>query len=328
MTDEPLDLLVHRADLDGLIRLIEERCTERDWDGLRRIRDRSRAAVGTGRQLWPAATLAEFRLALLAPPPWAAGVVDEQSGRFTIGPLSEVVAQQHTWDDLHPHLERGPRALYVAHERALRGDEPDPATLADLPPVLDIPVVPRAWEPGYALATYHEHGAEFPPPPLPTPDAPIDPIRDAERLDDDVDLALRQLVEPWTATSNGRAEAVCVSGGLSEAIGALGVQRCRVAPLSPGEALAWLAWAGASGGAHGRRRGAAAGRYGAWWLLAALGDALDSWPPDPDELGALAHELEWFRWDAHEPEMGWVLRLAVVDRAEDVAWAWAAQDAT
>ena len=91
--------------------------------------------------------------------------------------------------------------------------------------------------------------------------------------------------------------------------------------------MRWLAWAGASGGAHGRRRGAAAGRFGAWWTLAALGDLTDEWPVDPDALGALAAELRWYRWDAHEPAMGWQLQLAVEDPEESVAWAILARDA-
>ena len=119
--DEVLDGLIHRADLDGLVRLVDDCCASRDWARLRRLRDRARHAVGTGSQLWPAATLAEYRLALLAPAPWAAGVLDEGSGRFTIGPLTEVVAQHHTWRELAPLLDPGPRAALVAHERALAG---------------------------------------------------------------------------------------------------------------------------------------------------------------------------------------------------------------
>ncbi|MFT6293461.1 MAG: hypothetical protein ACJAR2_004087, partial [Ilumatobacter sp.] len=64
--DDDLDALIHRSDLDGLVRMIDDRCSSRDWSGLLRVRDRSRQAVGTGRQLWPAATLAEYRIALLA----------------------------------------------------------------------------------------------------------------------------------------------------------------------------------------------------------------------------------------------------------------------
>lgn len=325
MNDDDLDALIARADLDGLVRMIDDRCSARDWAGLLRVRDRSRAAVETGRQLWPAATLAEYRLALLGDAEHAAIVLDETdglSGRFTIGPLTEVVAQRHTWGDLAALLGGGPRATFVAHERAIRGE---PIT-DDLAPVLDIPPALSPWEPDYALAVYSEVGAEFPMPELPTNWRDITTTAAAEELDDDVELSLRQLVEAWTTSSNGRAEAVCVSGDLAAALGALGVSRVRVCDLDAHDALAWLAWAGASGGAHGRRPGAAAGRFGAWWFLASLGDLLDDWPVDPDELGELAEELMWYRWNAYEPDVGWSLQIAIEDAENDVAWAITALD--
>ncbi len=111
--DGDLDDLIHAADLDGLVRMIDDRCASADWDGLLRLRDRSRSAVKTGRQLWPAATLAEYRLALLAPARHVAAVLDETdglSGQFTIGPLTEVAAQHHTWDALQSEIDPSPRA--------------------------------------------------------------------------------------------------------------------------------------------------------------------------------------------------------------------------
>ena len=328
--DSVLDELIHRADLDGLVRLVDGCTAAGDWARLRRLRDRARHAVGTGRQLWPAATLAEYRLALLAPPEWAAGVLDEGSGRFTIGPLTEVIAQHHTWSAVAPFLDPGPRAAFVAHERALRGETIDAASVAALPNALDLPYQLAPWEPGYALASYHDSGAEFPAPPIPRTfvDIDIDAGGHGERLDDDaVDLAVRQLVEPWTVSSDGHAEVVAVEGDVAAALHALGLPAVRVAELGPSDAIAWLAWAGASGGAHGRRRGAAAGRFGALWLLAALGDALDDWPLSVAELGRLAEELRWWWWDAHEPATGWQLQVAVEDPAEGVAWAISARDA-
>ena len=325
--DDDLDDLIHRADLDGLVRMIDDRCATRDWDGLLRIRNRSRHAVVTGRQLWPAATLAEYRLALLGEPRFVAAVLDESdglSGRFTIGPLTEVAAQSHSWSDLRGHLERGPRASFVAHERLLRGEaiEAD-----DLPGVLELPLHIGDWEPDYALATYSQSGAEFPMPELPERWVDLDPRHDATPLDDDVELAVRQLVEPWTTSSDGRVDVVCVEGDRATAIGALGVRHARACPLTAAQAVAWIAWAGASGGAHGRRRGAAAGRFGAWWLLGALGDVLDEWPISTERMGEIATGLEFWRWNAHEPTSGWELQLAIEDRTEGVAWALSARDA-
>jgi hypothetical protein len=254
-------------------------------------------------------------------------VLDESdglSGRFTIGPLTEVAAQDHAWADLAPVLERGPRAAFVAQERVLRGESVAEST--DLPAVLELPLEIQSWEPAYSLAVYSDAGAEFPMPELPDEWTEITPI-DAERLDDDVELAVRQLVEPWLASSNGQLDVTCVEGDVAAAIGAIGVRRARVVVLDPATALAWIAWAGASGGAHGRRRGAASGRFGAWWLLTTLGDLAEEWPVPPDDLGRLAAELTWYRWDAFEPAIGWSLQLAIVDETNGTAWAITARDA-
>src|SRR5210317_2086008 len=87
VVDEVLDAAIHSADLDALVRCVDDRVATRDWAGLLRLRDRCRSAVRTGRQLWPAATLAEYRLALWAPAEWAVAAIDDEAGRFTPGPL-------------------------------------------------------------------------------------------------------------------------------------------------------------------------------------------------------------------------------------------------
>jgi hypothetical protein len=334
MDDAALDALIRAVDLDGLVRLIDARTAARDWSGLDRVRRRCVAATReTGRQLWPAATLAEYRLALWAPPEWVATVLDGEAGRFTLGPLSEVAAVRHTWADLAPYLEPNPVALYVAHERAIRGEPIEPATVAALPQVLDIPAGRRAWEPVYPASTYSDAGAEHPEPPRTTALADVDlPDHAAARervIDDDsTELAVRQLLEAWTSESTGRAECVCVEGGAADAIAALGAASARMAAVPADEAIAWIAWAGASGGAHGRRRGMASGRFSAWWLLAALGDLHDDWPPSDAQFEELLGELAWYRWDAHEPPGGWRLQLAVEHAADGLAWAINASDSS
>ena len=328
VTDERLDGLIHSVDLDGLVRLIDERCSDHDWAGVLRLRDRCLAATReTGRQLWPAATLAEYRLALSAPPAWAATVLDGEAGRFTIGPLSEVVAVHHSWDDLAPHLAPLPITLFVAHERSIRGERIEPASLTDLPPVLDISVEIQPWEPEYPLSTYTDAGAEHPDPPTSGVLEAVTATRNGTPVDDDAtELAVRQLVEAWTTASTGRAELACVEGTGLDALGALGVRSARVAEISRSEALARIAWAGASGAAQGRRRGMAIGRFSMWWLLGALGDLHDEWPPTNDEIEELCANLRWYRWDAHEPEGGWRLQLLIEDTAEGLAWAINATD--
>jgi len=300
MSDQPdLDTLIHRADLDGLVRRVDQLCVSRQWAELLDVRDRARAAVTTGRQLWPVATLAEYRLALWAPAAWAARVLDEASGHFSIGPLTEVVAQHHTAAELHPLIDDSVRFGFIAHERALRGETIDPTTSNPL----EIPFVIQAWEPAYPLATYSDDAVDAPaPPPIDigatnsAPNGRVSPVADQA-----VELAVRQLFEVWTASSNGHADVVCVEGTAADAVRALGVRAPRLRAITLGDALAWLMWAGASGAAHGRRRGAASGRFATWWLLAAFTDLSDEWPPDPGELGEAAAALRWHWWDTTPP---------------------------
>ncbi len=326
--DERLDALIHSVDLDGLVRLIDDRCSGHDWAGICRLRERCLAATrDTGRQLWPAATLAEYRLALLAPPEWAATVLDGDAGRFTIGPLSEVAAVHHSWTDLAPHLAPVPVALFVAHERSIRGESIDAASLGALPPVLDIPVTIQTWEPAYPLSVYAEAGAEHPDPTTSGVLHAVTTTKQGVLVDDDAtELAVRQLVEAWTTASTGRAEVACVEGTALDALGALGVRSARLVEIPAAEALARIAWAGASGAARGRRRGMAIGRFSMWWLLGALGDLHDEWPPTNDEIEELLANLRWHRWDAFEPEGGWRLQLLIEDDAEGLAWAINATD--
>lgn len=335
---DELDTLVHRGDLDGLVRLVNVLCAGRRWAELLTLRDRCRAAVTTGRQLWPAATLAEYRLALWAPAEWAATVLDDDSGRFTIGPLTEVAAQHHSYAELAAlaaTIDAPHRLGLVAHERALRGEAiPETATNT-----LGIPFERQAWEPEYCLATYSDEGIEAPPPALPdstefrhltihersdTSDSTADVTADVTVDDPDVELAVRQLFDVWTAGSTGHAEVVCVEGDAAHAVGALGPRQVSLAGITTAEAAAWLAWAGASGAAHGRRRGAAAGRFGAWSVLAALTDT------DLDDPVALADEiasLRWCWWSVGEPAIGWRVQLAAESAESGYAWAISAHDA-
>ena len=258
-------------------------------------------------------------------------MIAEDAGLFTIGPLTEVIAQHHSWAALRTLLPAGPGGAVVAHERVLRGEHIEPANVALFPNVFDLPFELAPWEPAYALATYSDDGVDAPPPAATT--APAE-SRTAtgpppESLDDDaVELAVRQLVETWTASSNGRAEVVCVEGTADDAVRALGLSAWTSRSLTLAEALAWLAWAGASGGAHGRRRGAALGRFGALWVLAALLDLTDEWPVPLDVLGRRAQPLPGRggnRWPPASTVGGY--RLVVEDLDDGHAWAISAVDA-
>jgi len=320
--DDDLDALVARADLDGLVRLVDARCESRDWPGVLRIRDRSRAALESGRQLWPAATLAEYRLALRAPSEWATQVLHEDGGRFAIGPLTEVVAQNHSWSEMRDLLPRGPRRSFVAHERVLRGEVVDPDDLDD--PVLDTPLRLLDWEPSYALPVYGDDGVRC--------DSPIDLRRpqwidvggsgDVEMLDDaSLEAAARALVTPWLDSSNGTLRTAIVSGGNDRVVAALRLGSARLDPLAPAEALAWLAWCAASGGVHGRRRGAAVGRFDAWWFVAAVG-GLD-WSDLGSEPSAAVHDIlestTWWRLGTNEPDAPYQLSIVAEHDGETIA---------
>ncbi|MCP3857714.1 MAG: hypothetical protein GY698_23815 [Actinomycetia bacterium] len=316
--------LVELGDIDELLRHVDRLVADRDWAGLVDLRDRSRAALERGRQLWPVAAQCEYRTALHAPAELAATMVVEGAGQFTLGPLAEVVAQGSGWAALAPHVAPGPLRSVLAHERILRGE--DLTTVADI--ALEVPLRIQSWEPDYALAEYREFEADFPHPDLPRGDR-VELPPPAPGVDDpDVVNAFRSVVQPWTAQSNGRAEVVAIEGTAEEAVSALGPRLARWVPLSPADSFALLAWAGASGGAHGRRRGAAAGRIEAWWTAAVLTGLDDTWPVEPEDLGQAAAELKWFAWSRDEPDTGWNLRLAIEDPVDGLAWAVAASDAS
>jgi hypothetical protein len=289
------------------------------------VRERSRRALERGRQLWPAASHAEYRLALDAPAAYAASVLVEGSGQFALGPLPEVAASTHEWSELAPHVNPGPVAALAAHERVLRGEVIDPATVAHAE-VLGVPLHLARFEAPYALATYRDDKAEFPAPDLPR-GRPVELPVSARTVDaGDVEIAFRDVVRGWTAGSEGRARVVAVAGDTPDALAALGVTEARTAWLDPGEAIALLAWAGASGGQHGRRRGAAAGRDVAWAAAAVLAGFEIGEPVDADALGSAVGELQWCAWSAPDRGSGWLLRLAVADPVDGLAWAVDARD--
>lgn len=321
--EDRITALVDAADLDGLIRQVDSLCSSRNWAGVLRTRDACRSATRTGRQVWPIATLCEYRLALHAPAEWACRVVDDEASRFSIGPLTEVIAQNHTWSELRDLLPFGPQRELVAHERIIRGDRVDSEDVSGT--VLDIPTELFDWEPQYPLAIYSDDGIRA--------DAPYDNWTHdwfevsasdgaiTEVDDDETESALRSLVEPWTSASTGRARCTVVEGDLRALVAALGRPSVRASGLTTHRALQWLAWCGSSAGSHGRRRGAAAGRFNTWWIAAALvgwssdWDDLRSTNELPRELGRRLGRLEWYRIDVEERH-SYELSLAVVDHEE------------
>lgn len=308
---------IEASDTDELIRVIDGYCTSGSWDDLLELRRRCGEAISRGKQVWGVDELIRYRLALEAPGPYAGPVVAEGAARFALGPLPEVAASTKTWAEMEPHLEIGPERSTFAAERVVRGER-------DIWPIADLPDRLMSWEPRYPIATYKADKLEAPSPPPPVVEEANLP-NGIERVDDvQSEVALADLVQPWVEESNGRCETATVEGDAPAAVRALGLSRARLGPLDVAEAMRWMSWAGSSGGAHGRRRGSAAGRYGTWWALAALGD-LD-WPADPGDVEKVAHSLRFSWFDDGAPGTGWALRLAIEDPASGLAWVIAAVD--
>ena len=328
--------LVERGDLDELTLHVNTLVADDDWAELDALRERCRLALDRGKQLWAVAAHIEYRLCLEAPGQWGALVLETGVGRFAVGPLPEVAASTHTWAELAPHLHPTPQAAMAAHERVLRGEDlTDDPVGATLPEVLEMPLCLQLWEPDYALAEYHADRMEAPAPRMPALRPVLAhnggaPSSSGRATADEVSGALEDLVGAWTAESNGRAEAVAAHGDALDAISALGARPTELVELAPAVALAIMAWSAASGGAHGRRRGAAPGRFAAWWVVAALGGLTGQWPLRPQVLDEVTDDMRWFAWGSGEPVTGWALRLAIEATAgpnKGRAWAVSATDA-
>jgi len=322
-----LQRLVDAADDAALLRAVDALAASRRYDALADLARRCRDAVEVGRQLWGVAEHIDYRLALEGPPSHAGAVLHPGAGRFTLGPLTEVAAGAHRWADLEPHVGDLASRTALAQERVIRGEDLHGAADVDV----DLPLRLAAWEPAYALPRYRDREALFPAPTLPAPRAGSQRLAPGARLPrDEAAEALAEVAAAWASQSEGRLAVAAVEGDAQAAVGALAGEAATVA-LEPSEALGLLQWAGASGGARGRRRGGAAGRFAAWWAAAALCGL--PWPEDgagealADELGDALGDLEWLRWQRPEVESGWVLRLAVADPIDGLAWAVEAVDA-
>ncbi|HSJ27144.1 MAG TPA: hypothetical protein VLB67_02970 [Acidimicrobiia bacterium] len=318
--DEHTLTAIELADTDALVRVVDGMAGRRAWDEMVVLRSHLAAAVERGRQLWGVDEHVRYRLALEAPAEVAVPVVLEGPARFTLGPLTEVVAQGNSFEEMDPHLTSPTERTIVAHERALRGERIG-ATVESS--VFDIPLV-TDWEPQYPLAEYKSDRADFPTPPAVEGEA-IELPHGAARIEDEpTEEALLALVVPWTTMSNGVTDLAIVEGDAAAAIAALGVPAATGARVGLPTVLEWMAWTAASGGAHGRRRGMAAGRFLAWSAVAAL-VGLD-WPVDPAALREAGESLEWWLW-SDGTTTGWRLQLAVHDPVDGLGWAFSAADA-
>lgn len=316
--------LIEAADLNALLRAVDGLVFSRDWDGLVELADACEDALERGKQLWPISAHVDYRLALDAPAGYAADVLESDAGRFSLGPLTEVAASTHRWEELAPHIDSPQVAAYVAQERVLRGEDLKQDDRAH-PEVMGLPLSLQSYEPTYALATFHADHVEVAEawdPRVPLREASIETAPQAQ--DPELDAVLLDLVTPWVAESNGAARVSVVDGPAVGAISHLTYGSLLIGELDPAEAMQRLAWAAASGGAHGRRRGAAYGRFMTFYVVATLGDL--GWPAPPDAIEETASRLRWYRWSEGDVEQGWQLRLAVEDPEDGWAAAIGATD--
>lgn len=304
--------LLHRGDLDELVRAADAAASRGDWPALEALRMGAMEALDrTGRQLWGPAAYAGYRLALDGPVELAVQATLAGHDRHTLGPLTEVLAQHHAWDEVVDALPGGPVNGVVAVERISRGEDLAGDERAEVVH-LDVPARWQPWEGVAPVATYRPSEVLVPAPRPSTVGAwtDVDAAPAREAPDDEVETAFLSLVEPWATGSTGAADAVVVDGDAGGAVAALVAGPARIRGIGLADAMAWMTWAAASGGARGRRRGLAAGRSATWWAVRALvGDRLDDWD-DPDELEFELEDCAFHEFD-DGGQHGWRLHLAV-----------------
>jgi hypothetical protein len=321
MNDRRAREAIESSDTDELLRIVDAGCAAQEWGELAKLRMLLHEAIERGRQLWGVDQHIRYRMALEGPADVAASAVEEGPARFALGPLTEVAANRHTFAELAPHLHSSGNLGAVAAERAAAGERFSASGL----PANELPLELEPWEPVYSLPVYHKDRVESPAPRRPRME-PVELPDDARIIDDLASTeALLALVLPWLEESNGRGQAVCVDGPPEAALRALSVPRAEIAPVSVAEAMAQMAWAAASGGAMGRRRGAAYGRFATWFALAVL--AGWEWPALSQEMDDAASRLRWFSWNDLAPELGWSLHVAAHDAVDGLSWAIGARDA-
>jgi hypothetical protein len=344
--DADLRDLLDLGDLDGLVREVDRRCARDDWVAVLVLRDACLAATeGTGRQLWGPARYAAYRVALEGPAALAAAMPEPGVARHGLGPLTEVVAQAHGFAELADGLDPTIRSV-VAQERVLRGEDLRRDPRAAQPDDDAPPLVLQPFEPAYALPTYRaaeriDGGPELDavaPIALRARAAPMAPAAPAAGaagapsavppLARALADALRDVVGVWEAASEAHVRTAALGGASAlDAARAVAPDLDTARRLTVPDLLALVAFAGASGGVHGPRRGGAAGRAAAWWV-ARVATGLDApgAPVDPDELEFRLEDLELIAFTTPDPA-AWRLQVAVADPATGVAAAVSAVDA-
>jgi hypothetical protein len=322
--------MIERNDPDPLLREIDARCNRHDWEGVLELRMRCNAATERGKTLWGVAEHAAYRVALEAPAEFVGAVITSDAGPLALGPLPEVAASTHTWDDLAAFVEEGPLRGMAAYECVAFGEDlTNDESLVAHRAAFELPLCLQPWEPEYPKPEYLEDEARFPAPDLRATGEsrqlatiPATPLDEPQLLD-----TWRALVSTWLTQSNGEMNIAVVQGAIDGAVLTVDENTATAVPIDTAQALQWMCWAAANGGAHGRRRGIAAGRSATWMALAETCGLMDEGEmPNGEELGDALQQLEWWTWGELDHSKGWTLRLAVHDPLDDISIAIDARD--
>ncbi|MCC7078325.1 MAG: hypothetical protein IT198_14475 [Acidimicrobiia bacterium] len=322
--------LIEAEDVDALLRLVDSRVSSREWEELERLGEACRRAVERGRQLWSVATHADYRLALDAPAPFVARALARPVSRFTMGPLTEVAAARHTWEDLAGLLADPPAAAAFAQERILRGEDLRGDVRAQ-PDMFELPLVRAQAEVAVEglVPTYEADRLHVPDPLPPAAVATLGRVdacvADAAAMPE-ARPVWNDLFDIWTSQSGGDVRIATTRHGVECAVSLLAPD-AHVGVLTAGDALVRLEWAAATGAAHARRPGFAVGRFGGWWAAARLASVVWPFAGTADAFvdeALTACEWMWFEPVPRPP--GWVFGLAAA-RSGGCATAVLARDA-
>jgi hypothetical protein len=271
------------------------------------------------------AACCNYLLALLAPADIAASILQEHHAPATepYGPLTEVIAQQHRWNKLVPHLT-GLHARAVAQERALFEDDIDEQVLTDGSQELFGMTLRQDWEPHYARPQYSSSSIKFPAPQTRFVSACIDLPEPREEVGDPhVRDAFVDLLAPRTDSATCSVKVTTTEGdhrhAIAQACASSGRLSTLLAPIATSDAFAWLAWLGANGGlvpSLSSRKGSAIGRSRAWQCVSSIAGFAEEWPLTADVFHKVCGNLNWYLWSNEGAASG--MHFAIHDTSEEL----------
>lgn len=320
-----LQELINRGQPAEVLKCIDELVANDDWDQLLALINSCQvASVERGKPLWGCAAHGQYRAALGGPPDIAAAVMEADLGPMGLGAVPEVVASSHDFSEMlneMPQHLTPPWETFI-YECVARGDDVldhglSPQLASRLARDYEIPLRLGSWEPQYAAADFYADRVEVERPVLHRLNSREVAEVDVQSVDDRESLeALYLFTKAWTTQSNGVLQlGACTT--VDAAVRGVDNQTRQLVEVTAKSALANLAWAGSSGGVHGRRPGLARGRG---LLRSALGVLGDIELNDDSAFGKYVDELRWFTWDPERTSEGFSLAVAIEDPVDGVTF--------